>query len=68
MIYNDANDQVPADFWYNFTYQLTYLYLNWTGPIRVPMVLQNAHKLAKKASEARADYLHEDLKTTMILL
>lgn len=30
----------------NITYKLTYDYLNWTGPIRVPSVLQYASKLS----------------------
>ena len=31
----------------NFTpFQLTYLYFNWSGTVRVPAVCQYAHKLA----------------------
>ena len=30
----------------NLTYQLTFLYYNWPGTIRVPAVLQYSHKIA----------------------
>ncbi|KAG5672135.1 hypothetical protein PVAND_002289 [Polypedilum vanderplanki] len=30
----------------HFTYKMTHLYYNWTGTVRVPMVVQYAHKLS----------------------
>jgi hypothetical protein len=34
------------------TYDLCHLYTNWSDAIKVPMVVQNAHKLAYQAGEA----------------
>lgn len=61
MIYND-NDDIPADYWYNLTYYTTYLYYNWKGPIRVPMVCQNAHTLAFLASQSGVDGISDKIK------
>lgn len=61
IIYND-NEEIPSDYFYNLTYYTTYLFYNWKGPIRVPMVCQNAHTLAFLASQTRTTQICEEIK------
>lgn len=61
VIHNDAENTV-ADYWYNLTYFLTFMFMNWKGPIRVPMVLQNAHTMAFKVSDCGMTDIAESLK------
>ena len=63
VIYNE-NDEIPADFWYHLTYYTTYLFYNWKGPIRVPMVCQNAHTLAFLASQTKTVEISEAIKNS----
>lgn len=39
-----------------FTYKQTHLYYNWSGCVRVPAVVQYAHKLALLSGE----FLHQE--------
>lgn len=45
-IIDNDNSKILMEDIITITYNLTYDYLNWPGPIRVPSVLQNAAKLA----------------------
>jgi len=42
----DDNSQLPANVIETLMFNLTMLYYNWSGPIRVPAPLMYAHKLA----------------------
>lgn len=67
MIYNEA-EGVAADYWYNLTYYTTFMFANWKGPIRVPMVMQNAHTVAYKSSKAGITEIHPSLKNVEFFL
>ena len=51
------------EFIMKFTYDLCYLYPNWSGAVRVPHVL----KAAEKLSNMTAKYINEELKQSMNL-
>lgn len=44
------------------TYDLCYIYPNWSGPVRVPNVLKNAEKLAKIVGKCVKKEVNENLK------
>lgn len=40
---------IPKDQLHEFTYQLSHMYYNWEGPIKVPAPCMYAHKIAYHA-------------------
>lgn len=50
------------------TYNLCFIYPNWVGPIRVPMVLMLSEKLSKLVSKYIMNELNDNLKNTLCYL
>lgn len=52
----------------NFTFQLSNLYSNWIGAIRVPAMLKNAEVKAKKIATCTKQNYHDNLSETLAFL
>jgi len=44
------------------------MYYNWSGAVKVPMVIQNAHKLSNLMGDTYAGAIHENIKGTQFFL
>lgn len=49
----------------DLTYKLCFIYPNWPGPVRVPMVLKLAEKLSKMVAKVVKKEIHSNLKTKL---
>lgn len=67
VIHNDV-EEMSVDYLYNLTYFTTFLFKNWKGPIRVPMVMQNAHTIAYQVSACGIRDIAETLKNSEFFL
>ena len=50
------------------TFDLCFLYANWTGPVRVPGPLKSAEKLSKMTAKYTKSEIHETLKDNQVYL
>lgn len=50
------------------TFDLSFLYANWTGPVRVPGPLKSAEKLSKMTAKYTKKELHNNLKSSQAYL
>lgn len=62
VIYNDT--QMKFDDLAELTYQLTFSYTNWTGAVKVPGVVQYAHKQASVIAVTQDDVVDSHLMKT----
>lgn len=65
-VYN--NTELPADVFYQLTYNQCYNYYNWNGSVRVPAACQYAHKLAYLVGQTLREGHHSLLDNKLFFL
>ncbi len=66
ILYN--NTSIKQDQLQKMLHQLTFMYFNWAGTIKVPAPVQNAHKLAYFSGQTGVKNVKENLKKTLYYL